>query len=147
MGKRLQADPRARAWTLALFAATTVVGGAAVFLSSRAVDSSRTAGRLPEAAVDSTLGRLALTAWALTWCVTALTVLAAYLMVRLAVFSLRTGTFPPPGTRTLRPVPVLTGTQATRRAVGGMVFAALLLGFAAFLPILMTALARRLLVG
>jgi len=31
--------------------------------------------------------------------------------------------------------------------VGGMVFAALLLGFAAFLPILMTALARRLLVG
>jgi len=145
MSNLLQADSRRRAWILALFGATTILGAAAITLSSRALGPGRVARCAPDAAYVATLGRLSLVAWGLTWAVAVLTVFVAYLMVRLSVLTLRTGVFPPPGTRTLRPIPTLTGEAARRRAVGGIVFAAILLGFAVLLPLIMTTLAESVL--
>jgi hypothetical protein len=145
MRKVLQADLQVRPWVVVLFAVTTVVGAATIFVGSRTVGRSALSGCLPDAAYESTFGRLSLLAWALTWGVTALTLLVAYLMARLSVFTWRSGTFPPPGTHTLHPVPVRTGSAAKRRALGGIVVAVFLTGFSIMLPVLMTTLAERFL--
>jgi hypothetical protein len=145
MPKLFQARPRSPAWTLVLFTATALVGVLAIQVASHSFGPGGVTRCIPDAASVTTLSRLALVAWALAWCVALVTVLAAYVVARLSVLTLRTGTFPPPGTRTLRPIPVLVGPAATRRAVSGFFFAIILLGFAVLLPALMTTLAQRLL--
>jgi hypothetical protein len=145
MPKLFQARPRSRAWTLALFTVTAILGVLAIEVASRTIGPDRVARCIPDAAYVATLSRLALVAWVLAWCVALVTILAAYAVARLSVLTLRTGTFPPPGTRTLRPVPILVGPPAKRRAVSGIVFAVILVVFAVLLPALMTTLAQRLL--
>jgi hypothetical protein len=145
MPRLFQARPRSRAWTLALFTLTTLVAALAIEVCTRIVGPHRMAGCAPGTAYVTTMSRLAMVAWVLAWCVAAVTVLAAFAVGRLSVLTLRTGMFPPPGVRTLRPVPVVVGRAATRRALSGIFFAITLLGFAVLLPALMTTLARRLL--
>lgn len=144
MRKVLQADLHARAWVLILLAMSLAVAGATVVMGSRLAGQSAQASYLPDAAYAATFGPLTLLAWVLTWGLTILTILVAYLIVRLSIFTWRTGTFPPPGTRTLRPVLTVTGSAAKQRAVGGIVVGMLLTGFSIMLPILMTVLAERL---
>ncbi len=143
MRNLLQADARTRVWTIVLFGAAAITGAVALRSLPHAGASRQAARCLPGAAAVALTGKLSLVAWALAWAVALLTIVLAYVMVRLGVLTLRSGTFPPPGIRTLHPVQVLTGDAARRTAIASILFAAILLGFAVLLPLLMTALAER----
>jgi hypothetical protein len=145
MRRIFQADSQGRARVLVLFAIPLLVGGLGLVLASQLLGDYTRASDLPDAASAPSFGPLVLLAWAAAWGVTAATILAAYVLVRLSISTWRTGTFPPPGTRTLRPVPIVTGPAARQRAVGGIMVGVLLTGLSIMLPILMTTLVDRLL--
>ena len=55
-------------------------------------------------------------------------------LFRISLFTLRSEQFPPPGFRVIRDTKLLTGERAKLRGKLGLIFAALLVGFAFILP-------------